>query len=385
MHPISFSFSTFPVVLQCFFIFLLPGCENQQNQNKNTDDFSSLAEAYESYFKIGVALNRHQVSGDIPQAESLIEQHFNSMTPENLLKWERVHPEPGQFNFEPADTYVNFGEQNDMFIIGHTLVWHNQVPDWIFKDETGEEIEREALLQQMKAHIDSVAGRYKDQIDGWDVVNEALLDDGRPRQTPWYQIIGEDYLEKAFQYAHEAAPQAELYYNDYNLWIPDKRDAAIELVRKLQENETPIHGIGMQSHLQIDTPAIEMIEESILAFSGLGLKVMITELDVDVLPGRDQVNIDEHDHSDLHAELNPFTAGLPDSMQEQLTNRYAELFELFKKQSDKIDRVTFWGLNDNQSWLNNFPIRGRTNYPLLFDRNYQPKPVVEELIKIASD
>ncbi|MDZ7694312.1 MAG: endo-1,4-beta-xylanase [Balneolaceae bacterium] len=216
-----------------------------------------------------------------------------------------------------------------------------------------------------------------------------MLDEGGMRKSKWYQLVGEDFVAKAFEYANEAAPEAELYYNDYNLWKPEKRKAAIDLVTSLQENNVPIDGIGMQAHLGIDGPSIEMVEESIQAFSELGIKVMITELDIDVLPRRGDVSADvgaAEDADDTVPEaLNPYEESLPDSVQQQLTDRYMELFELFNKHRDKIDRVTFWGLNDGQSWLNNFPIRGRTNYPLLFNREYEGKPALEAVIGLTKD
>lgn len=374
------------LLLFSIFFLILSGCDNVQEQQPNLlTAETSLTAAYQNDFKIGVALNRFQVAGEVHESTSLITEHFNSITPENLLKWERVYPEANQYNFGPADAFVNFGEQNDMFIVGHTLIWHSQVPDWVFETENGEEIGRETLLQRMKDHIDSVAGRYRGRIDAWDVVNEAVLDEGGMRQSKWYRIIGEDYVEKAFQYAHEADHEAELYYNDYNLWMPEKRQATINLVKRLQENNVPIHGIGMQAHLKIDTPQVEMIEESIQAFSELGLKVMITELDIDVLPRQEQGDVEVSEDGHIPEVLNPFTESLPDSMQQKLADRYAALFELFKKHSDKIDRVTFWGLHDGQSWLNNFPIRGRTNYPLLFDRKYEPKPAFQAVLNAAEE
>lgn len=379
--PSNHTWSTLFLIL----FLILTGCSNNREQNQDSSNSESLANAYLDDFKIGVALNRSQVAGEIPQATSLIRQHFNSITPENLLKWERVHPQPDEYNFGPSDTFVQFGEQNNMFIVGHTLVWHSQVPDWVFETEDGEQISRKTLLERMKDHIETVAGRYKGRIDGWDVVNEAVLDEGGMRESKWFQLVGEDYVQKAFQYADEAAPGTELYYNDYNLWIPEKRDAAIELVKNLQENNIRIDGIGMQAHLKIDTPSVEMMEKSIEAFSELGLKVMITELDIDILPREEQVNVEIPEDGSVPEVLNPYTENLPDSTQQKLADRYVALFELFKKHSDKIDRVTFWGLNDGQSWLNNFPIRGRTNYPLLFDRQYEPKQALRSVLNLHED
>jgi endo-1,4-beta-xylanase len=351
----------------------------------------SLFEAYEGMFKIGVALNRWQIGEEKSQTAPLIAKHFNTITPENLMKWSRIHPQPNEYSFEAADRFVEFGEKHDMFIVGHTLVWHSQIPDWTFEDENGEELGREALLQRMKDHISTVVGRYKGRVDAWDVVNEAVTWSDGLRKSKWHEIIGEDYIDKAFQYTHEADPYAELYYNDYNLWAPDKRETVVKMVKRLQENGVPIHGVGMQAHLGLDSPSLDDIEASIKAFSELGVKVMITELDVSVLPSRDDVNVSYNPdeghgaYGDVPEELNPYTKGLPDSVQQQLKDRYVELFELFKKHQDKIDRVTFWGLNDRQSWLNNFPIPGRTDYPLLFNRDLEPKPAFFGILEVAEN
>lgn len=360
---------------------------NKEKVNQNVPQ--SLSEAYEGIFKIGVALNRWQVNGEIPQATPLITEHFNTITPENLLKWSRIHPKPNEYKFGPADRFVAFGEQHDMFIVGHTLVWHSQIPDWTFEDENGGELGREALLQRMKDHISTVVGRYKGRVDAWDVVNEAATWSDGLRKTKWLEIIGKEYIDKAFQYTHEADPEAELYYNDYNLWAPDKRKTVVKMVKRLQKNGIPIDGIGMQGHLGLDHPSIEQIEKSIQAFSRLGIKVMITELDVSVLPSREDVNVSYNpddgngSYDQVPEALNPYTEALPDSVQQQLRDRYVELFKLFKKHQDKIDRVTFWGLNDGQSWLNNFPIPGRTDYPLLFNREYEPKPALYGILEVA--
>ncbi|GAB3540418.1 endo-1,4-beta-xylanase [Pontibacter brevis] len=345
----------------------------------------TLKEAFKDEFYVGAALNGRQVSGNDEQAANLIRQHFNTISPENLLKWESVHPKLDTYNFEPADQYVALGEQNDMFVVGHTLVWHNQTPKWVFEDEQGNPVSREVLLKRMEDHIKTVAGRYKGKIDSWDVVNEALNDNGTLRQSKWMQIIGEDYLQKAFEFARQADPEMQLYYNDYNLWKPAKRDGAVRLVRNLQEKGIKVDGIGMQGHYGLTEPSLEDIEASIKAFSDLGVKVSFTEVDIDVLPnpsGRAGADIDATFEFD--EKYNVYTTGLPDSVQQQLTQRYAELFELFKKHSDKIDRVTFWGVTDNDSWLNNWPIQGRTSYPMLFDRQYQPKPAYNAVLEVAT-
>lgn len=345
---------------------------------------TTLKGAFRNDFYIGAALNGGHVYGKDTKGVGIIEQHFNTISPENLLKWESVHPKPEAYNFEPADKYVEFGERNKMFVVGHALVWHNQTPEWVFEDGNGQAASREVLLQRMQDHIGTVAGRYKGKIDSWDVVNEALNDDGTLRQSKWLQIIGEDYLAKAFEFARQADPEMELYYNDYNLWKPTKRDGAVRLVRSLQEKGIKVDGIGMQGHYGLESPTLEQIEASILAFANLGVKVSITELDIDVLP-----NPSRRQGADIDAtfafdeKYNVYTDGLPDSVQQQLTARYAELFDLFRKHSDKIDRVTFWGVTDNDSWLNNWPIKSRTSYPMVFDREYQPKPAFEAIMKAA--
>lgn len=345
----------------------------------------SLKEAFEDDFLIGAAINYQQAAGKDTKALNLIALHFNSTTPENMLKWGPVHPTPDEYNFEAADNYVALGEEHDMFIIGHTLVWHQQTPAWVFEDENGNELSKEKLLNRMQQHITTVAGRYKGQIDGWDVVNEALEDNGDLRQTKWLNIIGEDYLSQAFTFAHEAAPDAELYYNDYNLWKPSKREGAIRIVRKLQEEGIQLDGIGMQGHYSLTSPSVDEIEASILAFSKLGIKVMITELDVEVLPRPGNQGADLNESFGEKSEFNPYPDGLPEAVEKQLADRYAELFALFKKHRDKISRVTFWGVADHHSWLNNWPIRGRTNYPLLFGRDYQPKAAFETVINIGKE
>lgn len=346
----------------------------------------TLKDAFKNSFYVGAALNNAQTTGKDVQAQSLIKKQFNTISPENVLKWGPVHPKPEEYNFKPADDYVAFGQQNNMFIVGHTLVWHQQTPDWVFEDETGKPVSREVLLQRMEKHINTVVGRYKGKIQGWDVVNEAIADQGgQMRPTKWLSIIGEDFAQKAFEYAHKADPKAELYYNDYSLYRPDKREGTIKLVKNLQAKGIKVKAIGMQGHYGLTVPTIEQIEASIVAFSKLGVEVNFTELDIDVLPNpsrRQGADIAETFES--NQKFNVYTTGLPDSVQQKLTKRYADLFTLFQKHRDKIGRITFWGVTDANSWLNNWPIRGRTSYPLLFDRQYQPKPAYQAVLKTAA-
>lgn len=344
----------------------------------------ALKRVFKKDFLIGAAINETQFSdtSGTNREVTLIQQQFDSITPENVLKWESIHPAPHFYNFAVGDRYVNFGVKNHMFIIGHNLVWHNQTPDWVFRDEHGALLTRDALLQRMHDHIFAVVGRYKGKIKGWDVVNEALEEDGSLRQSQWMKIIGEDYLLKAYQFAHEADPKAELYYNDYSLENPPKCAGAVALIKKLQAQGVKIAGVGMQGHYIMDWPSPEQVETTINALAALGVKVMITELDIDVLPRpSNSHSADVTLNFKLRAQENPYTAGLPDGVQQALAARYSELFKVFVKHREQVSRVTFWGVTDGDSWLNSFPVHGRTNYPLLFDRDCMPKPAFYAITK----
>lgn len=350
------------------------------------DAAPALKDTFADAFLVGAALNPSQFTEEDERGAAIIKKHFNTITPENVMKWELIHPEPGEYDFEAADRFVAFGEENDMFIVGHTLVWHSQVPDWVFEDENGNRLDREALLERMRDHIHTIVGRYEGRVDGWDVVNEALNEDGSLRETPWLEIIGEDYLEKAFQFAHEADPDAELYYNDYTLENPPKRDGAVRLVQNLLDAGVPVTGIGTQAHHRLDSnsPSVEDQAAAIEAFADLGVDVMITELDIAVLPRpQEHWGADISQSAELQDELNPYPDAFPDSMQQALAQRYAELFDVFLEYQDDITRVTFWGVRDGDSWLNNWPIAGRTTYPLLFDRNGDPKPAFDAVVQTA--
>jgi endo-1,4-beta-xylanase len=366
-------------ILPCLLMLCLPAAVPAQ---------TSLKDAFKKYFRIGAALNPGHFTESDAVGTALVKQHFNTITPENDMKWERIHPRPDAgpagYNFENADKYVAFGEKNGMFIIGHCLVWHSQVPRWVFQDAAGKTLDRAALLQRMREHILTVVGRYKGRVNGWDVVNEALNEDGTLRQSQWLSIIGEDYIARAFEYAREADPKAELYYNDYNLAYEAKRNGAVELVKKLKQQGIKVTAIGTQSHDKMDRPTIQQIEDSLNAFKALGVKVVVTEFDVDVLPAvTRQPTADISAKAETTPNSNPYVAGLPDDMQKALAKRYAEIFAVFLKHKDLITRVTFWGVTDRYSWLNNFPAAGRTNYPLLFDREGKPKPAFDAVMQEA--
>jgi endo-1,4-beta-xylanase len=349
-------------------------------------DQPSLKDAYQRAFLVGAAVNADQFTDRDARGAGLVKLQFNSITPENVLKWEHVHPQPGVYNFDLPDRYVAFGEKNHMRIIGHTLVWHNQTPRWVFEDDKGNPVDRDTLLNRMREHIHTVVGRYKGRVSGWDVVNEALDEDGTLRQSPWLKIIGEDYVAKAFEFAHEADPQAELYYNDYSIENDAKRDGAIRLIRKLQTQGVPVAAVGIQGHDKMDWPSAELEDTAISAFAELGIKVNITELDIDVLPrATSQQGAEVTLHAESQLKLNPYPNGLPDAMQQALAKRYASLFGVFLRHRDVITRVTFWGVTDGDSWLNNWPVPGRTSYPLLFDRMAKPKPAFDAVLQLAKE
>jgi endo-1,4-beta-xylanase len=343
-----------------------------------------LKDVFKDAFRIGAALNPDQFSERDQVGVALLRTHFNAITPENVLKWECVHPRPGVYTFAGPDRYVDFGVRHKMFVVGHTLVWHSQVPRWVFEDAAGAPVSRDTLLGRMREHIQTVVGRYKGRINGWDVVNEALEEDGTLRNSPWRRIIGDDYIVKAFEYAQAADPGAELYYNDYSLANPAKRDGAVRIIRSLQAAGVRVSGIGSQDHHKLDWPSVGLIDSMVTAFAATGVKVHLTELDVDVLPAATRnMGADVSTRAAAEARLNPYAAGLPDSVQQKLAKRYADVFGVYLKHQDVIDRVTFWGVRDGDSWLNNWPVRGRTAYPLIFDREGRPKPAFDAVIEAA--
>lgn len=343
---------------------------------------SVLKDAFDGKFYIGTAMDSAQIIGADTGSIRLIQKQFNAIVAENIMKSEEIQPEEGVFNFKLADQFVEFGEKNDMFITGHVLIWHSQLPEWFCTDDKGNNVSPETLKQHMKTHISTLVGRYKGRVKGWDVVNEAIENDGSWRKNKFYQILGEDYIRLAFEYAREADPDAELYYNDYSMTVPGRRDAVVKMILNLKQQGIKVDGIGMQGHMNMHFPTIGDFEKSILAFAGTGAKVMITEMDITVLPAPGKnAGADVSLNFKYDNELNPYTNGLPDSVANALYNRYVNFFRLFLKHKDKISRVTLWGVSDRKSWRNDWPISGRTDYPLLFDRNLKPKPMVETIIR----
>lgn len=355
---------------------LLTGCTGVKKTVSGTE-LPSLKNTFKKDFSIGAALNVAQIEEKEPNAALLVPKQFNTITPENIMKCEIIHPEWDRYDFTLADKYVEYGKKNNMFIVGHTLIWHSQLSPFVSKIQS-----KDSFQLFFSNHINTIAGRYAGKVNGWDVVNEALNEDGTLRKSKFLEKLGDDYIVKAFQLAQKAAPNTELYYNDYNIEQPKKRAGAIALIKKLQAAGVRIDGVGIQGHWRAYNVPLKDIEESIIEYAALGIKVHFTELDLGVLPNPwDSDAADVNIKAEYSAKMNPYPNGLPDSMQAKLTKSYEDLFNLFLKHKDKISRVTFWGVNDGQSWLNGWPIRGRTNYPLLFDREFKPKPAFFKVIE----
>ncbi len=338
-----------------------------------------LCDAFPDY-TIGVALNVNQSNEKDAEGVAIVKQHFNSIVPENCMKCEEIHPEENTYFWDDADRFVKFGEDNNMQIIGHCLIWHSQCAPWFFVDAKGKQVKPEVLKQRMKDHITTVMTRYKGRIAGWDVVNEAILDDGSYRPSPFYQILGEEFIPWAFQCAMEADPDAELYYNDYSMAQPGKRAGVVALVKKLKERGIRIDAVGMQSHMGMDHPSWEEFEASIQAFIGAGVDVQFTEVDMSALP---TVNFGANvaDTEEYSAELNPYPDALPDSVSAEWNERMTTFLNIVDKYAKNVRRVTAWGVTDADSWKNDWPIKGRTEYPLWFDRKGQMKPFLVERMK----
>lgn len=329
----------------------------------------TLKEAYKDYFPVGVAVAPRNLSG--PEAE-LIKQQFSSITPENAMKMGPIHPEENRYNWQDADAIVDFGVTNGVKVRGHTLCWHSQAPRWFFTDSEGKDVSREVLLARLKQHITDVMTRYKGKIYAWDVVNEAVPDTGKGiyRESKFYKIVGEDYIQKAFEYAHAIDPEAKLFYNDYNTESTAKREKIYQLVKKLKDKNVPIHGVGLQGHWSLYEPSQAELEKSIKTFADMRLAVQVTELDVSVYAK-------EHER---RAKRETDKSVYTDEMMEKHSAHYKMLFDTFRKYKGIVTGVTFWNVSDRSSWLDNFPVPGRKDYPLLFDERYKPKKAFEGVV-----
>ena len=356
-------------------------CAFSYGNNLNSKD--SLKKYYSPFFNIGAAINEDIILGLDNDSKFIVETQFNSITPENSLKWMFIQPAPNSFNFKAADKYVNLGIKNNMHIVGHALVWHSQLANFMQKIKS-----KADMSIHFENHINTVVSRYKGKIDAWDVVNEAFNEDGSLRESVFYKFLGKNYIEKAFKLANKADPKADLIYNDYNLYKKEKRDGVIKMVKQMQSKGIKIDGVGVQAHWSLNQPSLNQIEQIILDISELGVDVMFTELDISVLPSPwEQVGAEvsqNFSRFEGDSKMNPYPEKLPKSIQIKLAKRYKDIFQLFIKHSDKISRVTFWGVMDKHSWLNDWPIKGRTNYPLLFNRKYQAKEAHQALIELIS-
>ncbi|HYC27769.1 MAG TPA: endo-1,4-beta-xylanase, partial [Chitinophagaceae bacterium] len=334
---------------------------------------TGLKDAYKDYFSVGVAVSPRALRTD---EANLILQQFNSLTPENAMKWGPIHPKEKEYNWRDADSIVAFAQRNKLKVRGHTLCWHQQVPRWLFTDSSGKTVTKEVLLQRLKEHIFSVVSRYKGKVYAWDVVNEAISDnrDEYLRPSPWLQICGEEYITKAFQWAHEADPNALLFYNDYNEINPVKREKIFRLVKSLKDAGVPIHGLGLQGHWAVNEPSEGQLDSTLKRFSELGVTLQVTELDISVYPK-------EHNARQRRAEDSD-TAFSAAKEQKQL-EVYRMCFNLFRKYKNALSSVTFWNISDRHSWLDDFPVLGRKDYPLLFDKNLQPKKAYWEVMNFT--
>ena len=363
------------IILFLFIIsaaILLEQCHSSKNTQKEN---VSQQKGLKDYFSIpiGVAVMPNNLSGDEGQ---LVLQQFASVTPENSMKMAPIHPEENRYNWTNADSIVLFAKRHGLKMRGHTLCWHNQVPRWMFLDNDGKTVSKEILLQRLKDHITTVVSRYKGKIYAWDVVNEAISDrpDEYLRNTPWLQICGEEYIARAFEWAHAADPDALLFYNDYNEISASKREKIFRLVKSLKDAGVPIHGVGLQGHWAINEPSREQLDSTIKRLGELGLKMQITEMDISVYPKEHNARQRKPEDADT-----TFSA----EKEAKQLEIYKTCFEVFKKYKDKISAITFWNISDRHSWLDNFPVQGRKDYPLLFDKNLKPKKVYGEVTKLA--
>lgn len=339
----------------------------------------TLKDYFGDKFLIGVAVNVDQSWERDTLGAAIVKKHFNSVVAENCMKSEEIHPTPFTWNWDDADQFVKFGEENGMTVIGHCLIWHSQCSPWFFTDENGKQVSAEELKTRMRDHITAIVTRYRGRIKGYDVVNEAILDNGDYRNSKFYEILGEEFIPWAFKCAHEADPDAELYYNDYSMALPGKREGVVKLVKSLKAQGLRIDAVGLQSHMGMEHPDFAEYEKTIQALIDAGVKVAITELDMDAIPTV-SFGASVEDEAAYSAQMNPYPEALPDSVSKIWNDRMTQVFSIYEKYQDHICRVTAWGVQDGDSWKNDWPMKGRTNYPLLFDRNYEMKPFLKDII-----
>jgi endo-1,4-beta-xylanase len=341
-----------------------------QTQKANNPKEKGLKDYYQDYFPVGVAVGPQTLKG--PEA-ALVLQQFNSITPENAMKMGPIHPEENKYFWDHADAIVDFAQKNNLKVRGHNLCWHEQYPRWIFTDSKGDTVSKEILLKRLRDHIFTVVNRYKGKIYAWDVVNEAISDNPNEflRNSPWYKICGDDFIIKAFEYAHEADPNALLFYNDYNTERPEKRERIYKLLKQLVDAKVPIHGVGLQAHWSIYEPTEQELRDAVEKYSSLGLQIHFTEVDMSIYPW------EKERRQKKATDIDKLT---PELEQKQI-DQYKMVFKVFREYKDKITSVTFWNVSDRYTWLDTYPVPGRKNYPLLFDTNLKPKKVFWEVVK----
>ena len=341
-----------------------------QTKKSDVSKEKGLKDYYKDYFPVGVAVSPRTFKGD--EAE-LVLTEFNSITAENAMKMGPIHPEENKYFWDQADAIVDFAQKSNLKIRGHNLCWHEQAPRWIFTDSKGDTVSKEVLLKRLKDHIFTVVNRYKGKIYAWDVVNEAISDNPNEflRNSAWYKICGDDFIIKAFEYAHEADPNALLFYNDYNTERPEKRERIYKLLKQLVDAKVPIHGVGLQAHWSIYEPTEQELRDAIEKYSSLGLQIHFTEVDMSIYPW------EKERRAKKPTDIDKLT---PELEQKQI-DQYKMVFKVFREYKDKVTSVTFWNVSDRYTWLDTYPVPGRKNYPLLFDTKLKRKKVYWEVVK----
>ncbi len=353
----------------------LCACSEKQSQPELT-----LKDAFADKFTMGAAINLDQIYGRDSIGQATFLKHFKSAEAENCMKCEVMHPEKDRYFWDDTDAFVSLCEKNGIEVVGHCLIWHSQCAPWFGIDDQGNDVSPEELTNRMRDHIYTIMRRYKGRVKGWDVVNESILDDGSYRPSFFYRILGEEYIPLAFQFAHEADPDAELYINDYGMANPNKRAGILRVVRQLKERGLRIDGIGMQGHIGMDYPDFDEFTASLEAFAAENLKVMITEWEMSALPTVQQ-SVNVGDSVAYNQAYNPYPNGLPDSVSVEWNARARRFFQILVDHADVVDRVSVWGVSDGDSWKNDFPMKGRKEYPLLFDRKHEMKPFISEMAR----
>lgn len=354
-------------------------CGGIQQQNNNKAEETSLAEKFKHNFKLGTILAEKQINGRDELSVNIVKKHFNALTAEDCMKGETMQPTQGKFNFTLGDKVVAFAKENNMYMVGHVLVWHSQQPKWFFVDKDGKQVSRDTLIERIKKHIFGVAGHYKGKIDAWDVVNEAFEDDGSYRKSPYYEIIGSDFINLAFKFAHEADPSAKLTLNDYNVCKPAKRAAIIKKINEMRAEGLQVDYAGMQMHCTMDFPSVQELETALKDFEENDITVHITEFDLTTIPFPMGNTAEISAQADYQEKYDPYKNGLPESAKNNINKRFKEIFDTFVRHSNNIERVTVWGITDGGSWRLNWPIQGRTDFPTLFYKDGKMKEFLSEV------